>query len=79
MGNFITILFSSLFFFFFFFWFFAFLELHPQHMEILSLGIELELQLLTYSVAANLYHSHSNLGSEPHLQSMPQLAATPDP
>ena len=29
--------------------------------------------------AAGLYHSHSNLGSEPHLQPTPQLMATPDP
>ena len=30
------------------------------------------------AAAVGLYHSHSNLGSEPHLQSIPQLMATPD-
>ena len=30
-------------------------------------------------VAASLHHSHSNVGSEPHLQPTPQLMATPDP
>ena len=29
--------------------------------------------------ASGLYHSHSNTGSEPHLQPTPQLMATPDP
>ena len=31
------------------------------------------------AVAAVLRQSHSNLGSEPHLQPTPQLTATPDP
>ena len=31
------------------------------------------------AVAAGLRHSHSNAGSEPHLQPIPQLTATPDP
>ena len=31
------------------------------------------------AVAASLRHSHSNSGSEPHLQPTPQLTATPDP
>ena len=31
------------------------------------------------AVAASLYHSHSNEGSEPHLQSTTQLTAMPDP
>ena len=31
------------------------------------------------TVAADLHHSHSNVGSEPHLQPTPQLAATPYP
>ena len=31
------------------------------------------------AVAAGLHHSHSNAGSEPHLQLTPQLKATPDP
>ena len=29
--------------------------------------------------AAGLRHSHSNVGSEPHLRTIPQLTATPDP
>ena len=29
--------------------------------------------------AAGLCHSHSNMASEPHLQSTPQLTAMPDP
>ena len=31
------------------------------------------------AVATGLHHSHSNVGSEPHLQPTPQLTATPDP
>ena len=31
------------------------------------------------AIAAALHHSHSNTGSEPHLQPTPQLRATPDP
>ena len=31
------------------------------------------------AVAASLRQSHSNSGSEPHLQTAPQLRATPDP
>ena len=31
------------------------------------------------AVAASLCQSHSNAGSEPHLQPIPQLMATPDP
>ena len=31
------------------------------------------------AAAASLHHSHSNMGSELHLQSAPQLMATPDP
>ena len=31
------------------------------------------------AVAANLYHSHSNAGSEPHLSSTLQITATLDP
>ena len=29
--------------------------------------------------AAGLHHSHSNMGSEPHLQTSPELTATLDP
>ena len=31
------------------------------------------------TVAALLYHSHSDVGSEPHLRPTPQLMATLDP
>ena len=31
------------------------------------------------ATAASLLHSHSNTGSEPHLQATPQLRATPGP
>ena len=31
------------------------------------------------AVASGLHHSHSNLGSEPHLRPIPQLMAMPDP
>ena len=31
------------------------------------------------ATAADLHHSHSNTGSELHLQAAPQLTATPDP
>ena len=31
------------------------------------------------AVAAGLHQSHSNAGSEPHLQPTPQLMAMPDP
>ena len=51
---------------FFFFFFFFFL----QHMEI---------PRLIRAAVAGLRHSHSNARSEPHLQSTPQLTATPGP
>ena len=39
--------------------FFFFLELHPQHTEVLRLGVELELQLSAYATAtAKLDPSH---------------------
>ena len=31
------------------------------------------------AAAAGLHHSHSNMGSEPHLQSIPQFTAMLDP
>ena len=31
------------------------------------------------AVAAGLHHSHSHVGSEPHLRPTPQLQAMPDP
>ena len=34
---------------------------------------------LIRAIAAGLYQSHSNAGSEPHLWPMPQLMVTPDP
>ena len=34
---------------------------------------------LIEAVAAGLHQSHSNAGSEPHLQPTPQLTATPEP
>ena len=33
----------------------------------------------TGATAARLYYSHIKTGSAPHLQSTPQLVATPDP
>ena len=64
-------------FFFFLFslslFFFAFWGPHLQHMEIPTLGSQIR------TTAASLHHSHSNLGSEPHLWPTPQLMAMPDP
>ena len=64
-----------------FFWFcsilgfvFVFWGLHPQHMEVPRLG-----RGPIGVVAASLYHSNSNVGSELHLHPTPQLTATPDP
>ena len=34
---------------------------------------------LIRAAAAGLHHSHSNLGSQPHLRPTPQLMAIPDP
>ena len=51
---------------------FPFLGIRLWHMEILRLGVESEPQPL------GLHHSHSNTGSELHLQPMPQLVTTPD-
>ena len=31
------------------------------------------------AAAAGLYHSHSHMGTEPHLPATPQLTAVPDP
>ena len=55
-----------------FFFFFFFFRPHMQHVAQARLGVELALQLLTYS------HSHSNTGLELHLQPIPQLTAMPD-
>ena len=56
------------------FFFFVFLGPYPQHMEVPRLGVESEMQLLATATA-----SHSNAGSKPHLQPIPQLVAMPDP
>ena len=53
-----------------FFFFNLFPGPHPQYMEVPRLGA---------AIAASLHHSHSNSGSESHLQPTPQLMATPDP
>ena len=53
---------------YFLFVFFFLLLLHLRLMEVPRLGVESELQLL-------LHHSHSNAGSEPHLQTVQQLVA----
>ena len=56
-------------------------------MEVPRLGVESELRLPPYTTAAatqdpshicGLHHSHSNAGSEPHLQPTRQLMAMPD-
>ena len=47
--------------FFLFVFFPVFLGLHPLDMEVPRLGVKSELQLLA------LRHSHSHVGSEPHL------------
>ena len=51
---------------------FCFLGPHPQHTEVPRLGVE-------SAAVAGSHHSHSNTGSDPHLQPTPQLMATPDP
>ena len=51
---------------------FCFLGPHLQHMEVLRLGVQLELQLPAYT-------TDSNAGAEPHLQPRPQLTAMLDP
>lgn len=50
------------------FFLFFFLQLNLQHMEVSRLGIESELQLLTY-------HSQNIARSDPHLRPRQQLAA----
>ena len=54
--------------------FFFSLGLPLQHMEVLRLGVELELQLLAYTA-----DSPSNVRSKPHLPPMLQFVATLDP
>ena len=59
----------SCFFFFFFFFFMAAPSAYGGSQARSQIG----------TVAANLYHSRSNAGSEPRVQPTPQLMATPDP
>ena len=61
-----NVLVSSIFFFFF-------LGLHLRHMEVPRLGVESDLQWLAYA------HSHSNTGSELHLQPILQRTGMLDP
>ena len=58
-----------------FFFFLSFLGLHPWHMEVSRLGVELELQLLAYTTAkqhgilatsATYTTAHGNAGSLTH-------------
>ena len=65
-----TCLFSHFFIYLFIFHLFVFLGPHPRPMEVPRLWAESELQL---------YHSHSDSGSEPRLQPTPQLASVKDP
>ena len=58
---------------FLFFFFFCFWGLHPGHMDVLRLGVEIG------ATAVGLHHSHSNTGSKPYLWPTPQLMATQDP
>ena len=61
--------------FFVFFVFLHFLGLLPRHMEVPRLGVESygasQARGLIRAVAASLHESHSNSGSEPHLQPTP--------
>ena len=57
----------------FFFVFLPFLGPLLRHMEVPRLRGPIG------AIAAGLYQSHSNVGSEPHPQPTPQLTATPDP
>ena len=60
-------------FFFFFFCLFAFPRAAPM-----AYG-DFQARGPIGAVATGLHQSHSNAGSEPHLQPTPQLMATPDP
>ena len=53
---------------------YCFLGPHLRHMEVRTLG-----RGGIRAAAASLPHSHSNTGSEQHLQPTPQLMAMPDP
>ena len=58
--------------------FFFFLGLHPQDMEVSTLGVELELQLLA-STTAIAMQDPSHICNVDYLQCRLQLRATPDP
>ena len=58
---------------FFFFFFFCLFRATPMAHE----GSQARGQ--TGAGAVSLHHSHSNTGSEPSLQSTPQLTTMPDP
>ena len=66
---------GCLFYFIYSFCLFVSLGPHPWHREVPRPGVQSELQLLATAAS----HSHSNAGSEPHLQSVPQLTARPGP
>ena len=57
----------------FIYWSFWLLGPHPRHMEVPTLRGPIG------TVAASLGQSHSNAGSEPHLQPTLQFTATGDP
>ena len=57
----------------FIYYLFIFSGSHLWHMEVLRLGVELEM------ITEGLHHSHSNAGSELCLGLRPQLMATPEP
>ena len=63
-------------FFFFFFFFFSFFWPPPRHIEVPTLGVVLE---VVPAAPPPPPQSHSNAGSELHLQPTPQLTATLDP
>ena len=63
---------KHLLFFFFFFFFGLFTAIPAAYGGSRARG-------LIGAIAASLHHSHSNVGSKPHLQPIPQLTAMPDP
>ena len=60
------------------FFFFSFLVFCPFRATSMSCGGS-QARALIRAAAAGLHHSHSNEGSEPHLQPTPKLTATLDP
>ena len=61
--------------FFFFFLFFS-LGLHLQHMEVPRLGVESELQLLTYATATAMWDPSCICNLHPQLMAMPDPQST---